>query len=131
MPRLPKYIDQYFVIFGKGTSNLPYNDTPISGFSTFLHQNLDSISTYILLIWEKVHQMYTIIMPQNQVVSTYLYQIHTSILTDIYNFGKSTSNLRNDDPQKFVIFDLFVSKSKRYIDIYFAIFLKALIKITI
>ena len=70
-------------------------------------------------------------MPQNQVVSTYLYQIHTSILTDIYNFGKSTSNLRNDDAQKFVIFDLFVSKSQRYIDIYFAIFLKTLIKITI
>ena len=70
-------------------------------------------------------------MPQNQVVSTYLYQIHTSILTDIYNFGKSTSNLRNDDPQKFVIFDLFVSKSQRYIDIYIAIFLKKRIKITI
>ena len=39
-------------------------------------------------------------MPQNQVVSTYLYQNHTSILTDIYYFGKSTSNLRNDDAQK-------------------------------
>ena len=70
-------------------------------------------------------------MPQSQVVLTYLYQIHTSILTDIYNFGKSTSNLRNDDAQKFVIFDLFVSQSQRYIDIYIAIFLKKLIKITI
>ena len=105
MPKSQKYIDQYFVIFGKVTSNLNYNDTPISGFSTFLYQNHTSISTYILLIWEIVHQMYAIIMPQNQVASTYLYQIHTSILTDIYNFGKSTSNLRNDDAQKLVIFD--------------------------
>ena len=100
MPKSQKYIDQYFVIFGKGTSNLHYNDTPISGFSTFLYQNHPSESIYILLIWEKVHQMNTIIMPQNQVVSTYLYQTQPSILTDIYNFGKSTSNLRNDDAQK-------------------------------
>ena len=63
-------------------------------------------------------------MPQNQVVSTYLYQNQTSILTDIYNFGKSTSNLRNDEAQILVIFDLFVPNSQRYIDIYFAIFLR-------
>ena len=124
VPKSRKYIDQYFVIFGKVTSNLQYNDTPISGFSTFLYQNHTSVSTYILLNWEKVHQMYTIIMPQNRVVSTYLYQNHTSILTDIYNFGKTTSNLRNDDAQKWVIFDLFVPNSQRYIDIYFAISLK-------
>ena len=90
----------------------------------YTYQNNGSISIYILLIWGKIHQLYTIIMPQNQVVSTYLYQNQTSILTDIYNFGKSTSNLRNDDAQKLVIFDLFVPNSQRYIDIYFAIFLK-------
>ena len=67
-------------------------------------------------------------MPQNQVVSTYLYQNQTSILTDIYNFGKSTSNLRNDEAQILVIFDLFVPNSQRYIDIYFAIFLKHKLK---
>ena len=89
----------------------------------YIYQNNCSISIYILLIWGKIHQLYTIIMPQNQVVSTYLYQNQTSILTDIYNFGKSTSNLRNDDAQKWVIFDLFVPNSQRYIDIYFAIFL--------
>ena len=54
-------------------------------------------------------------MPQNQVVSTYLYQNSNKYIDRYLKFWKSTSNLCNDDAQKLDIFDLFEPNSQQYI----------------
>ena len=80
-------------------------------FSAYLYQNQNGISTYILIFFEKVSQIYIIMIPKTLVYLTRSYQNHTSISAYIFvNFGKNTSNLHSNDVQKSGIFGLFVPK---------------------
>ena len=90
-------------------------------FSPYLYQNQKGISTYTLYFFEKVSQIYIIMIPKTLVFLTHSYQNHPSVSAHIFvKIGKITSNLHSNDVQKSSIgIDLFVPKSQKYFDLHF------------